>query len=174
MVGKIDALTVPGEFGLDNFVPEIILPTIDANFAEADAGRRNRLRRIETGKLDEYYFGYMVLRPTPITPIGRTVLSIHARAGAEGAAIIDTHHHVHVLGYRLEVRGFPFMQQHKLPKLHFVSADAWATSGVPKVLLKSAITRSPLCSARGYGAVKYIIPHFLAQQADQNLQATLH
>jgi len=67
--------------------------------------------RSSSGRLEEHYIGYMVVRPTPIAPIGRTVLSVHARANADGA-IIDANHHVHVLGYRFEVRGFPFMQQH--------------------------------------------------------------
>jgi hypothetical protein len=54
----------------------------------------------------------MVLRPTPIAPIGRTVLSVHAIQDFAGA-IIECKHGVHVLGYeRLVVRGFPYMQQH--------------------------------------------------------------
>ncbi len=68
--------------------------------------------RVTTGHLDERYVGYMVLRPTPIAPIGRTVLSIHAIRGFAGA-IIDGIHPVHLLGYPvLQVKGFPYMQQH--------------------------------------------------------------
>lgn len=64
----------------------------------------------DSPRLQDRYIGYMVLRPTPITPIGRTVLAIHAKNNVEGA-IIETDHHVHVLGYRIEVAGFPYMQQ---------------------------------------------------------------
>lgn len=72
----------------------------------------DRSLQVTEGILGERYVGYMVLRPTPIAPIGRTVLSIHAKSGFAGA-IIDGHHGVHLLGYpRLEVDGFPYMQQH--------------------------------------------------------------
>jgi hypothetical protein len=72
----------------------------------ADLDLQSRITR-----LDEAYVGYMILRPTPITPIGRTVLSIHAKKSVDGA-IIEGTHRVHLLGYRLEVKGFPYMQQH--------------------------------------------------------------
>lgn len=61
--------------------------------------------------LNEHYSGYMVVRPTRIAPVGRSVMSVHATTNAN-TAIVDANHHVHVLGYRLEVRGFPYMQQH--------------------------------------------------------------
>lgn len=62
-------------------------------------------------RLDDHYFGYMVLRPTGIGTIGRTVLSPDVRAGARGR-IITAAHKVHVLGYRLMIEGFPSMDQH--------------------------------------------------------------
>jgi hypothetical protein len=65
----------------------------------------------DKGKLDDFYVGYMVLRPTPSAPIGRTVLSVHARDGVRGG-VIQAEHHVHLLGERLTVSGFPYMQQH--------------------------------------------------------------
>jgi len=64
-----------------------------------------------SNRLSDDYFGYMVIRPTGVTPIGRTVISIDAVNGFSGA-VIDAEYHVHVLGHRLVVRGFPFMQQH--------------------------------------------------------------
>lgn len=64
-----------------------------------------------SGELRENYFGYMIVRPTIIAPIGRTVLSTHAVKEFAGA-IIDAEYVVHVLGNRLNVKGFPFMQQH--------------------------------------------------------------
>jgi len=57
------------------------------------------------------YHGYMVLRPTHITPIGRTVLSPQSRNGHDGATI-QANHHVHLLGEKLSVEGFPYMEQH--------------------------------------------------------------
>ncbi|MGY4506403.1 hypothetical protein ACVWYH_010385 [Bradyrhizobium sp. GM24.11] len=62
-------------------------------------------------QIEEHYFGYMVLRPTGIATIGRTVLSPDIRKGA-GRFIIAADHKVHLLGYKLEIRGFPSMDQH--------------------------------------------------------------
>ncbi len=62
-------------------------------------------------RLTDHYFGYMVLRPTGIATIGRSVVSPDVRSGAKGF-IIAANHKVHVLGYRLEVQGFPSMDQH--------------------------------------------------------------
>jgi len=61
--------------------------------------------------LTDHYFGFMVLRPTGIGTIGRTVLSPDVRLGAS-RFIITANHKVHILGYKLEVHGFPSMDQH--------------------------------------------------------------
>src|SRR4051812_25168129 len=62
-------------------------------------------------ELNHHYFGYMVLRPTGIATIGRTVLSPDIRRGA-GRFIITANHKVHLLGYKLAIHGFPSMDQH--------------------------------------------------------------
>jgi hypothetical protein len=62
-------------------------------------------------RLNDHYFGYMVLRPTGIATIGRTILSPDIRRDA-GRYIIAADHKVHLLGYRLVIRGFPWMNQH--------------------------------------------------------------
>jgi hypothetical protein len=61
--------------------------------------------------LNSHYFGFVVLRPTRINTIGRTMLSPKAVKGASGL-LIEHRHKAHVLGYRLHVSCFPFMQQH--------------------------------------------------------------
>ena len=58
------------------------------------------------------YFGYMTLRPTERNTIGRSVVSPDVRVGAS-ENIIYAEHKVHVLGHRLIVQGFPWMQQHR-------------------------------------------------------------
>jgi len=63
-------------------------------------------------KLDDHYFGYMVLRPTLHRTIGRTVLSPDIRRGARGL-VITARHKVHLLGYTLHFSGFPSMDQHE-------------------------------------------------------------
>ena len=57
------------------------------------------------------YFGYMVLRPTKLNTIGRTVISPGAVRGFHGH-LIEADHKVHLLGHRLLVKGFPYMSQH--------------------------------------------------------------
>ena len=61
--------------------------------------------------LTHHYFGYMVLRPTGLATIGRTVLSTRVRRGASRYIITATHK-VHLLGHTLTIRGFPAMEQH--------------------------------------------------------------
>lgn len=56
------------------------------------------------------YFGYVVVRPTMIATLGRSVLAPGIRVGAGGRAI-QSQHHVNLLGYVLPVRGFPSMEQ---------------------------------------------------------------
>jgi hypothetical protein len=63
------------------------------------------------GRLSDHYFGFMVLRPTGIATIGRSVLSPDVRNGA-CRYIITAHHKVHLLGYKLLIQGFPSMDQH--------------------------------------------------------------
>src|SRR5258707_11576035 len=62
-------------------------------------------------RLTDHYFGYMVLRPTGIATIGRSVVSPDVRSGAS-RFIITAAHKVHLLGYKLTVEGFPSMDQH--------------------------------------------------------------
>ena len=59
----------------------------------------------------DHYFGYIVLRPTIVATLGRSVLSPNIRRGARGLAIQSVHC-VNLLGRRLPVWGFPSMAQH--------------------------------------------------------------
>jgi hypothetical protein len=61
--------------------------------------------------LEDHYFGYMILRPTGIGTIGRSVVSPDVRKGTSGLTI-TAKHKVHLLGYKLMVEGFPSMDQH--------------------------------------------------------------
>lgn len=61
--------------------------------------------------VDEGYYGFMVLRPTRVLTIGRTVISPKAIDGVTGY-LIDHKHKAHVIGNKVSVRGFPYMQQH--------------------------------------------------------------
>lgn len=62
-------------------------------------------------KPGDHYYGYIVLRPTLVSTIGRSILSPDIRNGAHGM-VIQSEHQVHLLGYKLQVWGFPSMAQH--------------------------------------------------------------
>ena len=59
----------------------------------------------------DHYFGYIVLRPTIVATLGRSVLSPNIRQGAGGRAIQSVNN-VNLLGHHLPVWGFPSMAQH--------------------------------------------------------------
>ena len=63
------------------------------------------------GRPQDHYFGYIVLRPTIVATLGRSVLSPNIRLGARGRAI-QSIHKVNLLGHQLLVWGFPSMAQH--------------------------------------------------------------
>ena len=63
------------------------------------------------GRPQDHYFGYVVLRPTIVNTLGRSVLSPNIRVDARGRSIQSVHY-VNLLGHRLPVWGFPSMAQH--------------------------------------------------------------
>lgn len=63
------------------------------------------------GQAGDHYFGYIVLRPTIVATLGRSILSPRIRVGAQGQ-VIQSRHRVHLLGHTLSVWGFPSMAQH--------------------------------------------------------------
>ncbi len=71
--------------------------------------------RSSGGTLSHHYYGYMVLRPTGIATIGRSVVSPDVRSDPDRANpwfTITADHKVHLLGEKLTVQGFPSMDQH--------------------------------------------------------------
>ena len=76
-----------------------------------DEPRLNLATSDATGSLTDHYFGFMVLRPTGINTIGRSVLTPDIRKGASRYTITAPHK-VHLLGHRLIIHGFPSMDQH--------------------------------------------------------------
>ena len=64
-----------------------------------------------SGSLTDHYFGFMVLRPTGVNTIGRSVLTPDIRKGASRYTVAASHK-VHLLGHRLAIHGFPSMDQH--------------------------------------------------------------
>jgi hypothetical protein len=76
-----------------------------------DEPRLNLATTDPSGSLTDHYFGFMVLRPTGVNTIGRSVLTPDIRTGASRYAITAPHK-VHLLGHRLMIHGFPSMDQH--------------------------------------------------------------
>lgn len=66
---------------------------------------------VDAGSISDHYYGFLTVRPTYRSTIGRSLLAPRARKGADGK-VICARHKVHLLGYDLEVKGFPWMQQH--------------------------------------------------------------
>lgn len=77
---------------------------------EFDAAQTNLI--CPSGQLQDHYFGYVVLRPTLVATLGRSVLRPAIRVGARGR-VIQARHRVHLLGHTLSVCGFPSMAQHR-------------------------------------------------------------
>jgi len=61
--------------------------------------------------LEDHYFGYMVLRPTGVATIGRSVLSPDVRRGAS-RFIITGRPYRSMSSDTLTICGFPSMDQH--------------------------------------------------------------
>jgi hypothetical protein len=81
-------------------------------FDETVRFHQNTLRLSQPDeRLSDHYYGYVVLRPTGINTIGRSVLSPDVRRGAP-RHIVAAFHKVHLLGYTLAIHGFPSMDQH--------------------------------------------------------------
>lgn len=66
---------------------------------------------VDRETLQDGYLGFSVLRPTGNATFGRTVISPKARRNAKGWMVTSVHK-VHVVGHTLEIRGFPWMNQH--------------------------------------------------------------
>jgi len=64
-------------------------------------------------ELGKCYLGFMVVRPIDLedSTIGRTVLAPEARRTG-GGQMVYSEFVTHVMGYKLKVRGFPWMNQH--------------------------------------------------------------
>lgn len=68
---------------------------------------------VEEAHVQKCYLGFMVVRPIDLdgSTIGRTVLAPSARRSSSGE-MIHSDYIAHVLGYKLRVSGFPWMNQH--------------------------------------------------------------
>lgn len=65
----------------------------------------------QSANLTYCYLGFVVLRPTKITPLGRTILSPTLIKDFSGY-VMETEELVHLLGHKIKINGFPFMSQH--------------------------------------------------------------
>jgi hypothetical protein len=102
-------------------------------------------------ELQEAYLGFIVVRPLPSVPLGRTVL--RCPAGLETRKYETTvDYSVHLLGFELSVRGIAFQQQD-------VAVAACATTAIWTALQRMARHeggRTPTPSAITQAAVKHV------------------
>jgi len=76
-----------------------------------DLAENFKLQPSDDTVLSEHYLGFMVLRPTWSWTIGRTAISPKFLKSFSGHVML-AQHKVHLLGKRINIAGFPWMQQH--------------------------------------------------------------
>ncbi|WP_437733091.1 hypothetical protein [Sorangium sp. So ce1335] len=62
-------------------------------------------------RLQSAYVGFVVIRPFPSAPIGRTILRPYRGLPSRCFAAASTEYRVHLAGFELMVKGMPFQQQ---------------------------------------------------------------
>lgn len=82
-------------------------PTFLARMRAAADGHRDKVQR----KLNATYLGFIVVRPLPSAPVGRTILRVYGGDDARCYEPARTRNDVHLAGLRLTVEGLPFQQQ---------------------------------------------------------------
>jgi hypothetical protein len=104
-------------------------------------------------ELNERYLGFIVVRPIPSAPIGRTVLR-HFEETAERKFPVTVKYTVHLLGIELAVVGLAFQQQDG-------GVAACATTAVWSALQRACRTdgyRTPTTREIAEAAVKHVLP----------------
>ncbi len=123
---------------------------IDQTIAEASSGNLSSATR----KLQRGYCGYIVIRPLPSVPIGRTVLKHLSDRGERFFPTCYTYP-VHFLGFKLTVHGLAFQQQDR-------AVGACATTAIWSALQRLTRregARPPTSSEITQAAVRHYLPH---------------
>lgn len=118
-----------------------------------------------TDELNNAYLGFMVLRPLPSAPIGRTILRPFGKVAERW--YIQPAHRAHLAGIELRVRGVPFQQQE-------VAVGVCATTAIWVALAaaaRSAGHRSPTPNQITEAATRHILTN-RAMPADGGLDLT--
>ena len=116
------------------------------------AAAQGRLKEVQK-RLQKAYLGYIVVRPNPSVPIGRTVLSCLAD-DADRRFDCTIEYPVHFFGIELKVLGLAFQQQDR-------AVAACATTAVWSALqrlCRNEGDRAPTPSAITEAAVRHFIP----------------
>ena len=109
--------------------------------------------------LQNWYLGFSVIRPLPDSPIGRTVLPLHAPSDTDSSFATIRRHNAHLAGFALHVDGVPFQSQDQgvsacattalWSALDCVAAKEEITVSSPASISESA-TRYPLHEGRQF------------------------
>jgi len=111
---------------------------------EADPKLREKLYFEASAEIQNSYLGFMVLRPLPLAPIGRTVLRAYSRRDLHGEQDrrdvlllrSSVEYRVHYAGFRLIARGVAFQQQDR-------GSAACATTAIWSVLNSLGLRNIP-------------------------------
>lgn len=106
-------------------ITESILEELISNASKSDKDYQDTLR-----ELNSHYLGFVVVRPIPSAPIGRTVLQAYPEKNSRH--YVASTHRIHLVGFNLKVPGVPFQQQE-------VAVGACATTAIWSAL--SAISK---------------------------------
>lgn len=85
--------------------------TGDAHSAVSPDNAVNVAQDLENPDKVGRYLGYVVVRPIPEAPVGRSVLAAPEDLGVSASHTVRADHEVHLLGAKLKIVGTPFMQQ---------------------------------------------------------------
>ena len=140
------------------FMPFAHLPTVPS-CTMGRAGTSCSPRRLVVAppprnSLRSSYLGYVVVRPQPSVPIGRTVLRPEGASPATMNAWVQSRYGAHVMGMSLKVEGLAFQQQDR-------AVGACATTAVWTALqqtCKRESDRPPTPSAITQGAWTHLSP----------------
>jgi len=105
-----------------------------------------------TARLQQHYLGFVVVRPIPAAPIGRTILKLPREAQYDCRAFSE--YSVYVLGYRLTVKGLPYQQQDAAVAVCAATA-MW--SALQRVARRDG-NRGPTPAETAVLSVKHLVP----------------
>lgn len=105
---------------------------------ELQSGAKRRSKRLNERTLQKAYLGFIVVKPLPVTLVGRTCLKTYP-AGKRRHYLATRRYAVHLLGFNLSVKSLAFQEQDTVAAACATSA-LWSVLQGTGVLFQHAIT----------------------------------